>query len=297
MPLTRRQYRIGNTLTEYSFIGAVVLAASIGAVYLLGGGLDSTMAALKDDLGLNVRSSQQAQYGALPENLWDVASTLPSPEPGQQQVCFETGMCFNMPIITGGQSSTSGGLGSEETEALSILLQQVADRLQESGADPDLVAKITDLANEGHSLSSYMKQTANEYYNSTNYLLQYPDFDPNTDFMFQWGFSVNMSNNKSLMGTGTAEFNEAWQAVQDAFAQSPNDPALQTAKLIIDAQAREILNISASIPLDITVEQIIANPNIHIAAEVTRQDSNTICQTGGNLGACYVNPGSGWQGP
>ncbi len=290
-----RSYR-GNTLTEYGFIGVLILVASIGVIYALGGGLNTSLAALKADLTGNIKSAGNAQYGVLPQNLWDSASTLPPMQSGQQQVCFDTGMCVTIPVTSAGKSSTSGGLGSQETQALSLVLQQIAQKLQESGADPDLVAKITKLANEGHDLSSYLRQTADEYKNTTGYLAT-GQYDPQTDFMTGMGYSINMGNNKSLMTTGTAEFSQAWQDVQVAFAQNPNDPAMQTAKAIIDAQAQQIMDISTSVPLDIPFEEIVANPTMPIAAEITRQDANTICQTGGNMGQCYVNTGSGWQTP
>ncbi len=284
----------GNALTEYGLVGALVLVASVGVLFVLAGGLDNGLNGLKADLLGHVDSAQQAKPGGLPPSLQEAAAQLPPPGAGETPVCFEGGLCLNMPYIQGGVSNTAGGLGSDDVEALANLILRVARQLEAQGADPGLVAKITALANKGHQNATMIKSISNRYNSATDYFQSHAG-QPVSDSTIQTMRSSLYGSDKLSFLNG--QFNQAWQDVQAAFAQSPNDPKLQLAKQIIDYQAQEIVNISGSVPTNITVEQLQADPNMEIAAQVTRQDANTICQTGGNIGKCYVNTASGWQTP
>ncbi len=82
------------------------------------------------------------------------ARNLPPVEPGQEQVCITYQLCVNVPILDGRSSiETAGAMGGDETRQLSLVLNQIATRLRELGADDNLIDMVTRLANSGHQLS------------------------------------------------------------------------------------------------------------------------------------------------
>ncbi len=291
----KRRGCCANALSEYALIAGIVLLGSLGVIYMIGGNFNLSMASLKNDLKANITASETAAFGPLPESLWDNAGLLSSAGAQQKQVCFQAGFCLNMPIISGGQVTTAGGLGSDEVEAIANMLWLLARQLEAEGADPGLVAKITALANRGHGVSNSLRVTAQDYRTKVDYLQANPN---NPGMNFGNDFNLSITTNQANISSRTREFQQAWWDVQSEIARAAPSPSLTLAKAIIDVQAREIVNISDSVTRDnIDYSQLAADPGLDMMANVTHQDANTICQTGGNMGQCYVNTGSGWQTP
>ncbi len=148
----------GATLVEYCFIGALILAVSIGAVFAIGNGLAGTMKNLKADLQKNTGAAAWANLPKGPNATGPgqngINGVVPNPGPGQQQVCYQSGWCVNIPVINPQTASTTGSMGGEWTQDLASVLDQIKAQLEASGGDPGVIALITQLANQGHSLAN-----------------------------------------------------------------------------------------------------------------------------------------------
>lgn len=147
----------GATLTEYCFIGALIMAVSIAAVFAIGNGLASTMKDLKADLQKNTQAANWAKLPKGPNALGPgqsgINGVVPAPAPGQEQVCYDSGWCVNIPVI-GHTAATTGSMGGQWTQQLAAVLDQIKAQLEAAGGDPGLIGLITDLANQGHALGN-----------------------------------------------------------------------------------------------------------------------------------------------
>lgn len=225
-----------------------------------------------------------------------------------QNVCLnQGGFCVNIPLVTadGRMTSTSGALGGQLTHDFASVFDQIAAQLAQMGnADPKLVDLITKLANSGHGIAD----------NQEGLLAA---CQPG----MQCGSTYEVSAKKVERGKASATSSETpatsylsgissnTQSFQSLFDElegflSDNPEALpESVQSLIDMEAQQILSIATAYPSPTTDDVAVTTGSTKTKRKllttdntttwelvgdpvIVRQDSNTICQSGGYTGVC-----------
>jgi Flp pilus assembly pilin Flp len=274
----------GQSLAEYGMVIGLVAAVGIAAVALLGTTLQDGLANIN---GGNAASSTLAITDTPPgmqspppvstnqsidtPTSAALRAMLPPPGPGQEQACFQSGYCVNLPVVDA-LTVTSGANGIQLTYQFASVIEQIALQLRESpDTDPQLVALVTDLANSGHDLG------AKEQYHLDNYASSESQYN-NTPIIQGVMNSLKIVSGKH-------------QALQDYLATYPSalPPELQN---IIRLEVDQISTIASEgfkkygSYIDPRTGKSLNAPAIVNGVQLTHQSSNTICSSGGDTGVC-----------
>ncbi len=187
---------VGQSLAEYVLLAALVGLATVGAVWFLALEMEKTVAwAMATIFGDDVPSTAAGagapgagnglNAGTVAAGISENGGTLAAGASGLgvsagggftsvgnagtaassgygkvmvQQVCYGSGTCVNMPIISDNWSETSGAMGSDLTHALADVFTQVANTMEASGAADSAVLNLLHrLANTGHEIGFEQK--------------------------------------------------------------------------------------------------------------------------------------------
>jgi hypothetical protein len=362
----------GQSLSEYGLVAGLIAVAALGGMILLGGNIQKQFGQMlptsRQTSGAGVNGIAVVDATNLPANLQRASALLPAPKADEQQVCFKSGFCLNMPLMEENRPQTAGSLGDQQMNQMAGIMDQVASQLGAAGADPPLVELITKLANSGHGVGTYFDQMSADMKEaaatcgSTCTMDYYAD--PDKFNRYQWGGSAEGEKN---------DFQSAWLTVQTYMKENPEAfAAFPEAYSILELETQEIMKLangvspnyeedpnakqiraqgsssavqqetstytSPSTGQKVTETKYVAGGTVLYqtiktgksntsyqwdgssmvatsdppptdgastytykfasvytlytdqknAAETVRQDANTICQTGGNLGSCYI---------
>jgi Flp pilus assembly pilin Flp len=274
----------GQSLAEYGMVIGLVAAVGIAAVALLGGSLQDGLASINGGNAtpstLAITDSPPGMQSPPPVSTNQSIDTpisaalramLPPPGPGQEQACFQSGYCVNLPVVDA-MTVTSGANGIQLTYQFASVIEQIASQLRDApDTDPQLVALVTELANSGHDLG------AKEQYLLDNYATTESQ-NNNTPII--------QGVNKSL-GVVTTKH----QALQSYLTTYPSalPPELQN---IISLEVDQISTIARNgfktfgSYTDPETGKSLNAPAIVNGVQLTHQSSNTICGSGGDTGVC-----------
>lgn len=144
----------GATLTEYGFIGAIILVAGIVAVMMLGVGVNSIMVALQGDMGAHTASAQTSeQLRSANGAVGGASETIIGDTTGQH--CLADGRCYDGGgHQSGATTQTNGGMGTRVATLSGLLINLNLTISITEDVDPVTAERITALANQGHDASA-----------------------------------------------------------------------------------------------------------------------------------------------
>jgi hypothetical protein len=257
----------GLAMLEYGLIGITVLTLCIAGFLSMGTTLKDIFGTLKEDSSKKVEATkiavQKAKEAAdtFKANLAKAALQSGPVTGSGDSLCSAT-WCVSAPGLTGTTVQTAGGNGSQVinlTNSAANIYSQMAAILQEQGADPSLIALLTQMANQGHSLA-----------NNQNGLFNGP------------GDYASMSANINGMRSGLDTF-------KSLSAQ------LNASMSLLPADARGILSDASSVIIAIGNSYSLSGTGngdevgwgwTSINVQLTHSNSNTICNTGGDTSQC-----------
>jgi hypothetical protein len=292
MSLRRRAYFTGNSLIEYAL--PLIVLFSAGLIMLLITNAPERLSKFFER-GMNGSRSGDtvavAPLGQLP-----AGSNLPGwyGAPGGEETAGNRGSKTIPPSVLpyGGEaellpSETSGGMGLEiRPLASSAGLSDLAQELRESGADPALIDLVTRLANKGHEMASVQSSIPRKG-DLTN-------------------AAQIMESIAKLKGEGGLkdEYNRQLGELRNYLANNPNALShIPGGQSIIEGESGRIAAIIESLQADVKLNNLpnfgyfgyMPVPTGPITGEVTvtggdaagtQTSSNTVCQSGGNIGVC-----------
>lgn len=154
----------GGALSEYGFIGVLIVVGAIGVCLLLGNNLNLALQAMRGDLGRNVDASANAAtitaQGGIPGGS-GIGGQISAPSADQQQVCYQSGWCVNIPQNSVANGATTGTMGDRMSSYADIVRQidrqvSVSDRVR----DPVLRQLISALARQGNYIGAAQRNVA-----------------------------------------------------------------------------------------------------------------------------------------
>ncbi len=273
----------GQSLTEYCFIGALILVASIGILLALGGNLNGALASLKGDLQSHINGAANANGGGQNQQPTidpnGPGQVIPPPQAGQNQFCTASGWCVNVPDTSNvNLAGTTGSLGGEISQQMADVIAQIALQLQQDpNTDPALLNLVTQLANQGHAVGNAEVELATNCPLST----------------YCGTYVGTYSQNTSFIQDATNTFNTTHQQLQQYLATHPNALPIEMQNTI-HFEVSEINSISSGFSNHWDERWQIYDGNVYDfnppnGGQLTHQSANTICSNGGN-GTCYQMP-------
>jgi hypothetical protein len=231
------------------------------------------------------------------------ASMLAPPtDPTDEQVCFASGTCINLPTNGG---DTSGDLGHDEISDMSDLLDRINEQLRRMRGMEQVTNMVENLANKGHSMADKMREMQ----------LICPS-------ICSGGDEDRANGLLSQIMTERAQFTQLWQDLQN-YLNDPANAALfnrfPEARNIIDSKVAEIQRIVNAIDAQThpggrsyncegktcpnrdpdTGIWYRNNPEgtsfSNTEDDGVHQNSNTICGQGGGPGCFRKNNNGEWE--
>lgn len=151
--------RKGQSITEYTLALGLVGIVALGSVAVLGNGIQTGLnsAMVPGTSGPTSGGPQANPLSGSAQNLpgvnGGIGGVVPPPLPGQDQVCFGSGLCANIALVPEGTKiDVLGTNGGEWTHQFANTLQEIADQIKAEGLDLDLAKKISQLAAQGHTM-------------------------------------------------------------------------------------------------------------------------------------------------
>lgn len=280
-----QQHSTGVTLTEYALVGASVALVSIAGLLTLGSNTNSLLDGFAASLayhapsapavsmpGSGSISSPQPPSTAPPDGAIAVGGPVLPPDT-QQQVCFKSGWCTEVPEVKSRTlDDTTGGMGSQLTHEFSDVIRRIAQQA-EAMPNPDsrLVELITTLANSGHTLGDQEGQAVTSCMPGTQCT----------------GNQSTLRDSLSLVISKQSMFTSDLQTLQNYVNENPGTLPPEMSDLI-NFEAQEITNIAGGYHGQPSPSEDGAYLQWSFSqkVQVTHQDSNTICNTGGSRGQC-----------
>lgn len=154
------QSRLGNSMAEY--IMPVALVGLVGFACANAGFFDGFLTfTTKTNKGLmQGKTLIGSNIGVLTasEILSNAAHDVPEMKADEEQVCFAArGVCVNVPLIQkAAGAETVGGLGGDDVDKLTRVLDQLPDILAELEVDPAVVDLVTKLSKQGHTIGAQL---------------------------------------------------------------------------------------------------------------------------------------------
>ncbi len=252
------------------------------ALIIIGGGLVFWMTQAPDTIlqlfGHTVNAENPAAPGtiqpygtiAMPPE----AGNLAMPAAGEESFCYVSGLCFNIPMMSG-NNETSGSLGSETLHMMAAMLQNMGDQIRDE--DPDLANLITLLALKAHEMGDQ------------HALLEaYCGFG-DTCFVDNSSYS-NINGIINGMDPLKTDFNDILAQIQDHFAN--NGSPYPEAQALINYQAQGITNVVNGI--GVGDGDGGANFSLNNPQQFIPQRANTICGAGGSSTCFRMNENGNW---
>ncbi len=271
----------GNSLLEYvlpTVIITSVLISGLGAVPFLFQDfmMDTTNATLLGDT-LIVR-----KYGVpvVPQSIRDAAALVPAPAKGDQQVCFESGLCINVPVIGDATIETAGSNGTELLQRLAKVYDQLVLKLKAEGADPSLINMVKKVATEAHTMADVMEMRTTSSLDSM--YASYGSSSLPADIYQYNGYLDAVS-------TGDTKFKIVKGELDAQFASYPNLEAIfEDVKRVVDLESQ---NINTIYDARRTYFENYAGEQdwgvLEVDSALVHQSANTICGTVGQQSCWY----------
>ncbi len=297
----------GNSLIEYLL--PLVIFTVGGIALALGTGFNTNLAQMMADTSNGQIIGEHLELDPLASQV--DKSTLPDgyfysdPNPNgisTQMVCLSGNFCIETPVFTQEKiSETAGGLGGEQTKAMALVLERLAQQLQDEGADSKLVELITNLANNGHGIGNELTNIESGSSTSTS--------TSGETLVSFGGFSMQMRQSTITNPDGTTlftaeaysplgwlgvakdDFSSSYTALLDYNTSTGVLNNMPEVKALIDFEATQIQSVS-------TYEYSTEGPSCGNLCERTtlvnnaplvHQSSDNICKTGSNK-TCLSKP-------
>lgn len=267
----------GQSLAEYAVALGLVGIVALTSMVLLGNSVQT---------GLSTAMTGQTPKTVPPVvpppgtiNPGGMGGVVPPPQPGQEQICFTSGLCANIFVISANTHlDVAGGNGGEFTHQFANTLKEIADQIKAEGLDPNLAQLISDLANQGHTLGD----TEGAYGNTCG---SNPQLSAGTFFC------SSQAQNEALTHAHT-QANELFQImflkVSEAMNHYPGK-LKNDAKAIIDSQSQQIMTLSQEyFNSYVTMSNSYQGNDLNEVGgivdggKLTHQSANTICTQGGH---------------
>lgn len=140
---SKRAAQLGNTATEYGFIGAIVLLGGLAGLYWLSDGFSGTFQHLRQDMIGNVQAAHTAA-GRQIDNSAELTSSLPAEYDEILRRLQQTSLTQS--LQTAGANGTTRQLASE--------LQALTEKLLRDGLLTEVqAALLQQLANQGYEIA------------------------------------------------------------------------------------------------------------------------------------------------
>ncbi len=197
-----------------------------------------------------------------------------------QRACFGSGLCLDIPEVSGSPLDTTGGLGDGLTHQLADVLDQMAEQMERDGADSGMIDLVSRLANQGHTMGDHekaMSDLMHSCFGGGGLLCENnPDVYRRT------------ANMEKELRDKDAVLLEIHRQLHDYLAVNPNAlEAYPEARQIIDLETQLISQIANNLHGAIshrTQEEAghTFAVNTDKLAEVTHQSADSICTQGGH---------------
>jgi hypothetical protein len=235
------------------------------------------------------KANQSADASQPPEPAQSLASSS-----GPQNICFQGGVCVNIPTIASGSlTETNGGLGGSLVTSLSDVFDQLVAQLKAQNADPALISLVTQLAKQGHSIGDSLQtvQAVCSVGGGNNAACDTAKGGALNASMFK----ESNSGDVFTSNIDTTSFTKALSAVDNYIRNHPG--TYDSVGTLIDMESSQITNIAQGMNLGIEMTSgldSLGHQNFNITAVnnkavLVHQDANTICSAGGNTHLCVQN--------
>jgi Flp pilus assembly pilin Flp len=249
----------GNTLAEYVLIAGTVLLAVIATAFVIGNNLKTIFADLREDMKSRViAASTPPKTGSNAPAAFD-----PSKYPPGATICYSNQWCMNVDVLNNKTTVESTGANGAQQAVHddANMLKNIAEQLaNDPNADPTLLDLVTRLANAGHTIANNLDKAADTY-GTGQYFYTYDAF---------WRSQMPYDD---LKAQTLAYLQENPQALPPAVQQ-----ALTGAADDINARLALLINSDGPNHQNWDIMRASVDP--------THQDSNTICNNGGDTGQC-----------
>jgi hypothetical protein len=234
------------------------------------------------------------------------SSALPPPAPNQTQFCNEAGFCLNLYDVKPGQTinEVAGGNGGEDLIlGYSDNLLRIRDYLATQGASNDIVNLLTQMANKGHTLGSTyqdlksqcISNTRGECYAQVELTpAEYTALKNNTV-----DGASELLNRYNIAAPNKIAFSEFETIYLEEIkplllSKSSENSAINSMMGLVDYHFQQIstihtdIMIGAGTSLNQETQTLQLKMNLENNARLeTVQESNAICQTGGDMQQCF----------
>lgn len=289
-----RKRHAGNTIFEYILPGALIIFGCIGALTLIGTGLNGHFGLLKNNMNSQVSNTQkQVQLQQMAKASFSATVIPSSTTPGGSGsaaggIPGAVGLADISSVI-----QTAGANGGTETlaSAMAAYIQQLKDQ---GVLTPEQLSLLSQLANAGHDLANAEKALNDAVkggqgtvtYNGQTYTV--------ADFQQQFGFNNNVGINaatsmdaSAAMGQ-LAPFMNLYQQAQSSGALS--DPAVESQITYLSKQIAALSDLAkwntTSSATDLSYGYVTAMQQVGIPdappsiSDATHSNSADICTTG-----------------
>ncbi len=259
----------GNALAEYALPLGVFLAAGLLAASLidLPNAIQTSFANTMNGRHDGNTSLTVARFGG-ERGPWMGGTPVVT-----ENVCFNSGVCINLPVVaaSGTVAETAGSMGGELTGAFANALQQLATQIAASPAnDPDFVALITKLANQGHAIGNDINAMDDLLwtYRCDIRICNESNMDPNGTFRQLNDLSYNVNEAR------LSKFKADYAMLQNYLATNPSVlSSFPEAEVIIQIEAEQIQVLAEAIPTACAAGSCTENPTTPTTAPYTIQTS------------------------
>lgn len=271
------QGQSGNTLTEYGFVGGLVLVGLLVTVTLLGDNLASALQGLRGDMSHSRNAAVIAAEAQANDGRYVLTPDLLTYE----TVCIAPGQCLQMPVVPDTPFlATAGANGSDMTRVFANVLSDLAALLEaDPNTDPVLLAKVKELAAKGHELGDIQENIAGSEYKD--------EYQKKKKGLFGLFGSENvkvadaedkLKDDLHELKNGPAEEFKQLKNEVEALLRSSDSPLSEQAEKLIKQESEQIVQIVDGIdPETATVEGTA--PVLDSTGEITHQSADEICGT------------------
>lgn len=288
----------GLSLTEYGLVVGLVAVAGVASLTTLG-------SIVQRDLGGMITQRPPAQAtptgpaiinanagGSTPiapsavarinVSPGGIGGVIASPAQGQEKLCFGSGLCANIPVITEQtRPDVSGGNGGQLTHQFANTLRQIAQQIEAEGTDPDLANLISQLANQGHGIGNLQDSVSNQC--GIGLSGARITTDPPGKCTRQMEYTGDQSDpSKGSIAALKTDFQTKLGSVLNQLQNYPG-PLKEDVAFIIESQSKQILTLADGFNSTVTINpkgkvKMITTTN---NAVLIHQSANTICDQGG----------------
>ena len=293
----------GNATLEYSLIGLLAAGVCLIGLSLMGGNLNTVLAALEGDM------NSQTPIAASADPVVTGPTGATSKPVGTEGFRLSDGTVLQLPAGWSnirGQVETTGGNGG--TLLMASTIASLAQQMLDSGKiDQKQYNLLSDLANQGHRLAGIEETLFKLIEQTFGDLDELDDFTYYFDGSFQKGpgylldlfgdgFSLNSSGMYDYESPENKKLLQLYEQAQKAGAL--DDPAVD---MLVATLVNTINNLSDRVDdrFDDFIEDgggtvaDLEDSIIETSIRYTEKSSNTICSLGGETSSCTKKSSSG----